>query len=218
LGDLDKAIELGYEADGETYYYKFHCLYNLDDKEGALETLKYAVGLYPNNNDIIEGLLQLYSTGDEDPTNLIPMVLKAIEQNPTNAGLQLGLASVYDKLGQVDNSIEAAKKAAALSPGDFYANYFDGFFTIKKGDAMDAELRTMTITSNNQYQEALNEVNAVYAKAIAPLERAYEIDKSEIATVELLKNLTFRLREQDGINVKFEKYDALYKSMNANSQ
>ena len=214
LDDLNKAIDLGYEAEGETYYYKFHCLYNLGDEKGALEVLKYAVALYPNNDSIIEGLLMLYSTGDEDPSNLIPMVLSAIEQNPTNSGLYLGLARVYDKLDQQDNAIEAARKAAELTPNDFFASYFEGLFTVKKGDAMDSELRNMTITSRTQYQQALAGVNEVYAQAVAPLEKAYSINPSELATVELLKNLTFRLRDDEAMNAKYEKYDALYKEMN----
>jgi tetratricopeptide (TPR) repeat protein len=214
LQDLNKAIELGYESNGDSYYYKYFCLYSTGDRDGALETLKYAIGLYPNNNDIIEGLLQLYSTGNEDPSNLIPMVLNAIEENPTNAGLHLGLANVYDKLGESDNSIASAKRAAELDPSNFFSSYYEGFYTVKKADNEDSKLRSMTITSSRQYDEVLAAVNAVYSQAVAPLERAYEIDPSQIATVELLKNLTFRLREDPAMNAKFEKYDALYKSMN----
>lgn len=215
LEDLDKALEIGYEADGETRYYKFHCLYNLGRRDEALETLKNAVALYPNNDEIIEGLLMLYSTGDEDPTNLIPMVLSAIEQNPTNPGLYLGLARVYDKLGEVDNSIEAAKKATSLAPGDFFASYFEGLFTVKKGDKMDTELNDMTFTSRAQSTEAKAKVNEVYLQAVAPLERAYELNPSEVATIELLKNLTYRLRDYvEGMDAKYQKYDELFKSMN----
>ncbi len=213
LNDLNKALELGYEANGETYYYKFHCLYALGDKEGALETLKYAVGLYPNNDSILEGLMGLYSAGEEDPSSLVPLVLNAIAQNPENAGLQLGLARIYDKLGQADNAIEAAKKAARLAPDDFFGSYFEGLYIVKKGDEKDAELRNMTITSRAQYQQMLASVNEVFMQAVEPLERAYAINPSEIATVELLKNLTYRLRDDAAMNAKYEKYDALYKSM-----
>lgn len=213
LKDLDAALALGYEAAGETYYYKFHCQYNLGNEADALETLKYAVGKYPNNDSIIEGLLMMYSSGDEDPTNLIPMVLNAIEQNPTNPGLYLGLARVYDKLEQEDNAIEAARKAAELNPGDFFAHYFEGFFIVKKGDKMDGELRNMTITSRTQYQKALAEVNEVYVQAVEPLEMAYKLNPEEAATIELLKNLTFRLRENEGMDAKYQQYDALYKSI-----
>lgn len=213
LQDLNKAIDLGYGADGETYYYKFHCLYNLGDHKGALETLKHAVTLYPNNESILEGLMTLYASGDEDPSELVPLVLNAIDQNPTNPGLYQGLARVYDKLGQLDNAVEAAKKAVDLVPNDFYANYFYGLVIVKKGDKMDQDMRYMTFTSPAEYQQAQAVVNTVYAEAVAPLEKAFSIDPSEVATVELLKNLTHRLNDMPGMQAKFERYDAIYKEM-----
>lgn len=213
IKDLDAALALGYEADGETYYYKFHCQYNLGDEAGGLETLKQAVAKYPNNDSIIESLLVIYSTGDEDPSNLIPIVLKAVEQNPTNPGLYLGLARVYDKLGQEDNAIEAARKAAQLNPDDFFANYFEGFFIVKKGDQMESDLRNETITSHAEYQKGLADAGNVYMQALAPLERAYKINPQEVATLELLKNLTFRLKDMEGMEAKYEQYDAAYKAL-----
>lgn len=213
LADLNKAIELGYGADGEAYYYKFHCQYNLGDQKGALETLKHAVTLYPNNESILEGLMTLYAAGDEDPSELIPVVLNAIDQNPTNPGLYQGLARVYDKLGRLDDAVEAARKAVELAPDDFYANYFYGLFIIKKADKMDVDLRYMTITSPSQLQEAQAVVDKVYAQAIAPLEKAFSINNTEIATVELLRNLTRRLNEMPGMQEKFERYDTIYKEM-----
>lgn len=213
IKDLDKAIALGYEADGEAYYYKFHCQYNLGDEVGAFETLKQAVVKYPNNDSIIEGLLTMYSASDEDPSNLIPIVLNAVQQNPNNPGLHLGLARVYDKLGQQDKAIESARTAAQLNPGDFLANYFEGYFIVKKGDQMESDLRNMTITSRAEYQAAQAEVDKVYMQAMAPLEKAYKINPGEIATVELIKNLSFRLKDTPGMETKFEQFDAIYKSI-----
>lgn len=214
LKDIDQALALGYESNGDTYYYKFHCLYQLGRKDEAVETLEYAITKYPSNDSIIAALLQVYSDDPQkDPTNLIPLVLDVIAKNPTNADLYIGLARVYDKLDQRDNSIEAVRKAAEVDPQNFLANYYIGYYLAKKGDDKDGELRNMTITSRTQYQKALADVNAIYADAVAPLERAYEITPEERATVELLKNLTFRLREDPEMNTKYEKYDAIYKAM-----
>lgn len=214
LSDIEQALALGYESNGDTYYYKFHCLYQLGRRDEAVETLEYAITKYPSNDSIIAALLQVYSDDPEkDPTNLIPLVLDVIAKNPTNADLYIGLARVYDKLDQRDNSIEAVQKAAQVDPNNFLANYYIGYYLAKKGDDKDGELRNMTITSRTQYQKALADVNAIYAEAVPPLERAYEILPEERATVELLKNLTFRLREDPNMNTKYEKYDAIYKAM-----
>lgn len=214
LKDIEETLALGYEANGDTYYYKFHCLYQLGQKDEAVTVLEEAIAKYPNNDSIIAALLQVYSDdADKDPTNLIPLVLNVIEQNPTNSDLYIGLARVYDKLNQRDNSIEAVRKAREVNPQSFLASYYEGYYLAKKGDDKHDELRTMTITSRTQYQKALAEANAFYEEAVTPLERAYEIEPTEVATVELLKNLTFRLRDNEEMNTKYEKYDAIYKNM-----
>jgi tetratricopeptide (TPR) repeat protein len=210
---IDGAIAMGYEGNGDAYYYKFYCLYQLGQKDEATKTLEEGIAKYPNNDSIIGALLDVYSTEpDKDPTNLIPLVLNVIEQNPTNADLYVGLARVYDKLGQMDNSIEAAKNALGINPNSFLGNYFLGYYIAKKGDDQDSKLRNMTITSRAQYQQALADVNAIYTEAISPLEKAYEINPEEVATLELLKNLTFRLREVEGMDAKYQKYNELYKT------
>ncbi len=213
LNDLDTAIERGYESDGEVYRLKFLALYNLGEKEKSLEVLKQGVSVYPTNEDLIDMMMRYYAENEGDPSSMIPLVKDAIDNNPTNSSLWQGLARIYDKLGQTDNAIETIKKAVELTPNDFLANYLEGFFIVKKGDAMNEDLGKMTITSRAQYQTALAAVNAVFARALAPLEKAYSIDPSELATVELLKNLTARLRDEEGMQAKYDRYNELFNSM-----
>jgi tetratricopeptide (TPR) repeat protein len=216
INDLDGAIALGYEDKGEAYFYKFYCLYQLDRKDEATKVLEDGLAKYPNNDSIIAALLDIYtSEPDKDPTNLVPLVLDVIKQNPTNADLYVGLARVYDKLDQRDNSIEAARSAVAVNPESFLGNYYIGYYIAKKGDDEDGKLRNMTITSRAQYQQAQAEVNKVYAEAIAPLEKAYAINPGEPATIELLKNITFRLRDIEGMEAKYEKYNELFQASQA---
>lgn len=213
LKDLDKALELGYESGGETYRLKFLAMYNLGQKERSLEVLKKAVAIYPANADIIDMLMRYYAENEGDASGMIPMVKEAIANNPSNPYLYQGLAQIYDKLGRSDDAIETIKKAVELLPGDFYTNYLEGYFIVKKGDTMNEALNKMTITSREQYQGALAAVNGVFAEALPALERAHGIDPSQIVTVELLKNLTYRLRDDAAMNAKYEKYNALYNSM-----
>ncbi len=141
------------------------------------------------------------------------MVEEAIAKNPENPVLFQGLARVYEKLGQLDNAIETIKKAVALAPDDFLSLYLEGLFIVKKGDEMNVEVGKQSFTSRAQAQEAQSKVNDTFRQAIAPLEKAYAINPEEIATVELLKNLSYRLREDEGVLAKYEKYNELYLSM-----
>jgi tetratricopeptide (TPR) repeat protein len=206
LEDIDKSIALGYEAEGEVYRFKFIDLYNLDRKEESLEALKAGMARFPANENLIDMIMRYYAENEGDPTSLSPAVQDAIAKNPDNYSLYQGLARVYDKLGKADEAIEAIGHAVKLAPNDFLSSYLEGLFIVRKGDQMNDELNRQTFTSNAQYQQAFNLVLDVFRQAVAPLERAYGLNPEELATVELLKNLTFRLRDDEGMAEKYEKY------------
>jgi tetratricopeptide (TPR) repeat protein len=214
LADLDKALALGYEADGEIYRLRFLDLYNLDRKEASLATLKDGLRRFPNNENLVDMIARYYAENEGDPSSLIPMMQESIAKSPDNPSLRQGLARVYDKLGQADNAIAAIKEAVKLAPNDFLSNYLEGLFIVKKGDKLWEDLGKKAFTSNAQYQKEQSTVYDVFRLAVAPLEKAYSINPSEIVTIELLKNLTFRLREDPGMAEKFAKYEELYNAAN----
>jgi tetratricopeptide (TPR) repeat protein len=213
LADFDKLLAMGYEAEGDVYRLKFIDLYNLDRKPESLATLEEGISHFPGNEQLIDVMMRYYAENEGDPTSMIPLVEGAIAKNPNNPMLYQGLARVYDKLGQIDNSIITIKKAVALAPEDFLSNYYEGFFTIKKGDAMNAEMGKQTFTSRVESQAARERVMDVFRASVAPLEKAHAINPEEEVAVELLKNVTAWLRDDEGMQAKYEKYNALFKSM-----
>lgn len=213
LADIEKAMAMGFDMNGGAYLMKFHALYGQERKEEALAALQQGMQRYPGNEDLIDMTMRYYAENDGDPSSMIPVVEKAIAENPDNVSLRQGLARVYDKLGRNDEAIAAIEKAVELAPNDFLSHYLHGLFIIKKGDALDNELREMTVTSRAQYNAALKNVIDTFALALAPLQRAHELQPNEAATVELLKNLTFRLREDPAMNDLYEKYDKMLQEM-----
>ncbi len=213
IRDLDKALEMGFENNGQTYNLKFYALYNLDRRPEALQVLQTGIAKYPGNEQLIDMIMRYYAENEGDPSSIIPLVQSAIAQNPQNPVLQQGLARIYNKLGQFEESIATIKKAIELEPDNFLSNYLEGLFLVTQGDQMGSDLSRQTITSAVNFQAAQAAINDVFRSAIAPLEKAYSINSSEISTVELLKNITFRLREEDGMMAKYERYNELFKTM-----
>ncbi len=218
LKDIDKVIELGYENDGDSYRFKFIDLYNLDRKPESLQALETGISRFPTNELLIDLIMSYYAENDGDPSSVIPLVEGAIAKNPNNYRLYLGLGRVYEKLGQMDNAIAAMQKAVEIAPDDFFSNYLAGYFIVKKGDEMATELGKQAFTSRAAYQEALSVVNDVFRSAMAPLEKAFAINAEEIAVVELLKNLTYRLREEEGMQAKNDRYNELFRQMDGGAQ
>ena len=91
---------------------------------------------------------------------------------------------------------------------------------IKQAEAIleDVNSRAATFATQDEYDAELNKAFQVYAKAVPYLEKAYASDPTNVGTVELLKNVTFRIRDLDGMMAKYEKYNALFKSMTGGAQ
>ena len=212
---LQKALELGYDNNGETSYYLSHCLMSMDKNNEAEEVLRAAIAKYPKNVKIVENLLNLYSKTGKDANSIVPIVEKAIEADAKNPALYEGLGRIYDKLGDADKAIAAFEKTAELMPNDFAANFNLGLLIIKKGDAFNAEVRKKPYISPEESQKDIKAVNDIFRKSVAPLEKAYSLNPKDINTVELLKNVCFRLRDEEGMKAKFEKYNEEFKAMKA---
>lgn len=213
LEALNRAIAMGYESEGEAYYFKAQAQYGLGQKDATLATLNEGIMKYPTSETVIDMLMKYYSENGGNVESVIPIVQSAIDKNPENANLYQGLANVYDKLGRGDDAINTIKKAVEIAPNSFFANYLEGLYIVRKGDRLFEALGKQTFTSAAEYQQALGASNDVFRTAIPPLEKALDINPSEAATVELLKNLTFRLRQEAGMQAKYDKYNALLDQM-----
>ncbi len=210
---LNEALKYGYENEGDAYYYLYHCYYGLKEVDKAKDVLVQGLAKWPNNTKIVEGLLTVYTTGEGDPKEIVPLVQKAIDNDPNNVALLSGLGLVYDKLGDVDSAIATFEKAAKLLPKDYNTAFNLGLLYIKKGDKLNGEFTKQVYSTKEEYETALATVNKVYVKAVAPLEKALNLKKGDANTIELLKNLTFRLRDEPGMMDKYNQYKDMFDAL-----
>lgn len=225
---LSKALEAGYtDPDGNIYYYLYHCYYGQTDSSVRLANLQRAKDLlmeglakFPKNDRIVEGLINVYTSDSQvgDPTELIKMVDGALERDPKNKDMWFGRGRIFYSMKNYDESIASFKKVVELDPNDAQSTYFLGYFYIAKGDALNDEINKRDYKSMAAYNEDQKGVNAIYMEAIPYLEKAYELNPNDFATVETLKVLCFRLRDEAGVMEKYEKYNKIYEEMNAKRQ
>ena len=214
---LTKAIDLGYaDEEGNIYYYLFHCLYGQKDLDKgnimkAKDVLLTGIGKFPKNERILDGLMQLYTAeqGVGDPADLIALIDKAIEDNPSNVDLWFGRGRIFYALKDYDQSIESFKKVVELKPDMFEGNYYLGVFYTIKGDALNKEMNEKQYSSQAAYDADLKGVNDVYMAAVPWFERLTR--SSPTTSLEFLKSLCFRLRDEPGIMEKYNTYNDLYK-------
>lgn len=210
---LREAAKSEYYSDGDVYYYLFHCYYGMQDKANAKQMLLDGVAKFPGNVKILEGLTGLYASGEGDPKEVVAIVEDAIAKNPDNSFLWTGLGAIYDKLDNSEKAMEAFNKAVSLDSKDYMAWLNIGYLNIKKAEAMVKEFNEKEFTNQMTYNQELKKVNDQYALSIKPLENAYNINNNSEDAVSMLRTICFRLREEPGMQDKYDKYDAIYKAM-----
>jgi len=220
---LTKANELGYKDEqGNLYYFLFHCYYgqraaNKENLLKAKNALLEGIEKYPRNERIMEGLIQLYTSeeGIGNPADLVERIDKMLAEKPDNADLWFARGQVFFKLKNFDECINSFLKINDLKPNDYDTNFYLGYFYMAKGDEVNRAFnaRLDSINSQEEYQAGLKEVNAAYMKSLPWLEKAMELKPDSVDCAEYLKVLCFRLRNEDGIMDKYNKYNAIFKKL-----
>lgn len=82
-----------------------------------------------------------------------------------------------------------------------------------KGDDFLQTMNKTTYTDQASYDVDVKELSKYYLAAIPAFEKAHELKPTDPSTVEYLKQLCFRLREEPGVMEKYTKYNELFKSM-----
>ena len=217
---LNKALDLGYnDEEGNIYYYLFHCYYGQKDADKAnvlkaKDALVAGIKKFPKNERILDGLVQLYTNPEDsvgDPADLVALIDAAIESNPENVDLWFGRGRIFFALKQYDESIASFQKVVELKPELFEGNYYLGVFYTIKADEMNKVMNEKQYSSQTAYDTDLKEVNAVYMEAVPWFEKAYELKKDDVNTLDFLKSICFRLRDEEGMMDKYNKYNTLLK-------
>ena len=222
---LNKALAAGFtDEKGDIYHFLYHAYNGQTDSavreanmQRAKQLLMEGLSKFPSNDNIIAALIDIYTSGSNvgDPTELIDMIDAALKRDPKNRDMWFGRGKVFYNLKNYDESIVSFKKVIELEPTNAQATFFIGYFYIGKGDAMSEEINKRDYKSSAEWKADSEKVTAIYKEALPYLEKAHELNPKDFSTVETLKILTFRLREEDGIGEKAEKYNKLYNEMKA---
>ncbi len=219
---LNKALEQGYADEaGYLYYYLFHCYYGQKDADPAnvvkaKDTLLAGISKFPKNENILEALIQLYTVeeGVGDPADLVAMIDASLAENPENVDLWFGRGRSFSALKNFDEAIASFAKVTEIQPDLFDGNYWLGMFYILKADEENRIIQEeRQYNSTSAYEDDLKAVTAIYMQAVPWLEKAHQIKPEDLQALDYLKSLCFRVRDEEGMMAKYEKYNAEFKKL-----
>lgn len=183
-----------YNYGGDNLYYYLKTAYiEKGDSANAEKTLQRGFNKLGSNIMVFE-LINFYLNQNKSEEALEYLKL-ALESDPSNKTLHFALGTTYDQLDQEDEALESYKKAIELDN-----NYFDAFYNLGVmyyNKAVELYKQANETTNNEEYNKLRKEADEVLKNAVAPMERASEIDGSKVDVWETLKTIYYRLQMED---------------------
>lgn len=179
------------------------CYLEKADSASAVKILQEAFELYPGTETVMIHLVNYYLTSGKNEQALEYLTI-AKEKDPENATFYHAEGVLYDKAGIPDKAMKAYLKAAELDPAYFDTQYNIGALLFNKGVTMVEKANA--IMDNEEYEKAKKAAEEQFAKALPYMEKAHELNPDDIATMETLKILYYRMQ-------MMEKHEVIVKKL-----
>lgn len=204
---FEKCTEMKYM--GITPYFQMSEAYmSLGDTAKAEGVLTGLSSKFPNDKNVTLQLIDLYikSSKNEEALKYIKV---AKESDPNNYSLYFAGGIIYLNQNKYDDAITELTKSIELK-GDVYdTQYGCGAAYINKASEMF--VKANEIMDVKKYSEAVDQANAIYAKALPYMEKAYELKPDDVYAMRSLQELYYRLKQTDKYTVIKAKLDAIDK-------
>jgi tetratricopeptide (TPR) repeat protein len=206
---FEKCAEMKYL--GITPYYQIYESYlGLKDTVKAESILKNLPTLFPDDKTITLQLIDLYikSNKNEDALRYIKV---AKESDPNNYSLYFAGGIIYLNQNKYDEAIAELTKSIEIKSDLYDTQYGLGAAYINK--AAEMFVKANEIMDVKKYSDAVDQANAVYAKALPYMEKANQLKPDDIYAMRSLQELYYRLKAKDPSLT--EKYNAIKAKLDA---
>jgi tetratricopeptide (TPR) repeat protein len=166
---------------------------------------------FPGDNNVTLQLIDFYLKSNRFDEAL-KYIKIAKEAEPTNYSLYFASGIMFLNQNKNDEAIAELNKSVELKPDLFDNQYGLGIAYINK--AADMFVKANEIMDVNKYSAAIDEANAIYAKALPYMEKANELKPEDIDALRRLQELYYRLKQKDpSLNAKYEAVRAKLATM-----
>lgn len=200
--EWDKAISFFNKTSEYNYNGSASCNFAIKSYLEKGDTLNYLNALkkgfekYPNDEPLLVELINFYiSRGkSEDAIKYIDL---AISEKPTNATLYTAKGSMLEKMGRPDEAINMYKDAIKVDTSLFTPYYNISVIHFNRGVEVINSAIQLPPSQSEKYEAEILKANEHFRQSLPYIEKAYSIDSSEIAILESLKTIYYRLQMND---------------------
>ena len=206
---FNRAKELNY-GDENIYVLLKNAYAQSNDSAKILPLLQEGFKNYPESNEIIVELVNYYLSKGASQDALEYLKL-AKETDPTNATYYFAEGTLYDKMGEIEKTIEAYNKAIELNPGWIDPYYNMGVIYYNSAVEIFNQASELPQSKQKEYDGLMEKGNDELEKSIPYMEKALELiegvfmenpsDANVITTykgtLDTLKTIYYRLRNRN---------------------
>jgi len=198
-----EAAKYGYN-EGRTFSLVAESYKMLGDSASALTTLQEGFQKYPEDNNVLTGMIDLYMRMNKNEEALKYLDM-AIAQDPSNVTYYFAKGALFEKFGQEEDAIKAYEKSIEVDPTFFNAYYNLGALYYNKGVQQQEVAYAVPANDNAKYEAELKKADVWFEKALPFMEKCHEINAEDVSTLESLKNLYYRKKDMTKYNEILEK-------------
>ena len=221
-GHFDKAMELlqkdldaGYAAKGEVYAIMAEIYRSRGDMENYRDILEKGFAAYPENQQVLVGLINYNLDTGGDSSKLFDLIHQAQANEPGNASLYYVEGDINKKLGNKEAAIELFDKSYEIDSTYIFGIVNKGIMYYEEALEYQDKANALDFNAVKEYDAMIEEVNNSLKKAIDPFKKSFELAEGDlelqVAIAEYLKNIYFRFRnDSDEYMQEYEKYNKFY--------
>jgi tetratricopeptide (TPR) repeat protein len=202
---FDKCVEMQYL--GVTPYLQLtECYQVMGDTAKAETILTSLSGKFPNDKNVILNIIDFYIKGGKN-AEAQKYIKDAKVTDPNNSSLYFASGIIYLNENKYDDAISELTKSIELKSDVYDTQYGLGAAYINK--AYEMNQKANDIMDVKKYNEAVEQINIIYAKALPYMEKALELKPNDVYTMRSLKELYYKLKQTDKYNAIKTKLDAI---------
>ena len=174
----------------------------------AYDILKDGLAKYPDQKCIMLSMIDNSVRQGKDPKEVVKYVESALAQDPENPFLHGILGNVYEKLDDIATAEKYYRRAYELKPDWYDMLYNIAIVHYNKAANLQSEAVNLPRNRDADYDKLMGQANEELHTCIKVLEELDAAKKDHDGTLDLLRQLYFRFRLEDGMQAK---YDAIMK-------
>jgi Tfp pilus assembly protein PilF len=180
------------------------------DTAKGLEYIALGRAAFPGNNSLMIDELNVYMARGQSK-QMISKMEEAANADPSNKTLWFALGATYDNMGKRENAETSYKKALSIDSVYFDALYNIGAMHYNAGVEVYNKVKDLPMSKEKEYNAGKAKYTASFNKSLPYLEKALELQPSDLNTLASLKEVYAKLDKLSKSSEMRKRIEALKK-------